>query len=60
MTEATAAAKKEERKVGAGLGIGILLLPVVFSWFLLKAGYSMLARVLGLGWLSFRYREWFE
>lgn len=57
MTEATAAAsaatKKEQRKVGAGLGIGILLLPVVFSWFLLKSGYSVLARVLSFGWLAF-------
>lgn len=54
MTEAadTIAPKAEQRKVGAGLGIGILLLPVVFSWFLLRSGYSVLARLVGFGWLA--------
>jgi len=39
-------------KVGFLLGVGILLLPIVFVWWLLKPGYSLLARVVGFGWLG--------
>ena len=39
------------RKVGVALGIGILLLPVVFAWFTLRRGYSGLARAVSFVWL---------
>lgn len=39
------------RKVGAALGIGILLLPWIFAWVLLRKGYSGVARLVGLGWM---------
>lgn len=39
------------RKVSVLLGIGIFLLPIIFVWFLLRAGHSTLSRVVGFGWL---------
>jgi hypothetical protein len=39
------------RKVGAALGIGILLLPWIFAWVLLRKGYSVVARLVGFGWM---------
>lgn len=39
------------RKVGAPLGIGILILPWFFAWFLLREGYSTFARIIGFGWM---------
>lgn len=39
------------RKVGAALGIGILILPWIFAWFLLRKGYSNVARVIAFGWM---------
>ena len=41
-----------KRGVGAALGIGILLLPIVFAWFTLRKGYSALARGMSLGWMA--------
>ena len=41
------------RRVGILLFIGILLMPYVFVWFLLRKGHSQLARVIGFGWLIF-------
>ncbi|MEI6223020.1 MAG: hypothetical protein WCP97_09755 [bacterium] len=40
-----------QRKVGILLFIGILFLPIVFAWFLLRKGHSTLVRVLGFVWL---------
>lgn len=40
------------RKVGLLLGLGILLLPIVFAWFLLRKGHSTLSRVIGFVWLA--------
>ena len=40
------------RKVSILLGIGIFLLPIAFSWFLLRKGHSLLSRTLGFGWLA--------
>jgi hypothetical protein len=40
-----------KKKVGALLAIGILLLPFVFAWGLLRRGYSGLARGLSFGWM---------
>jgi len=39
------------RRVSFGLLVGLALLPIVFFWFLLRAGHSALARILGLVWL---------
>ncbi|WP_444922855.1 hypothetical protein ACJJH9_11695 [Microbulbifer sp. DLAB2-AF] len=33
------------------LGVGIFLLPIIFSWFTLRKGYSALARGLSFTWL---------
>lgn len=41
-----------KRKVGAALGIGILLLPWIFAWFLLRKGYGIVARVISFGWMA--------
>ncbi len=41
------------RRVSVGLSIGIALAPFIFGWFLLREGYSTLARAVGLGWLGF-------
>ncbi len=45
-------ARAEQRSVGALLGIGILLMPYVFAWFLLRRGYSRRARLIGFGWMA--------
>lgn len=53
MAEATAGVVAPSgRKVGAVLGIGIFLLPVIFVWFLLRRGYSPVARIVGFAWLA--------
>lgn len=40
-----------ERKIGAWLAIGILLLPIIFAWFTLRQGHSTVSRVVSMGWL---------
>lgn len=42
-----------ERKVGILLFIGIFLWPIIFAWFLIRKGHTLLARGLGFGWLIF-------
>jgi hypothetical protein len=49
-TVATANAAPQ-RKVGILLFIGIVFLPIIFAWLLLRKGHTTLARVLGFGWL---------
>jgi hypothetical protein len=50
----TAEANTEvRRKVRLPLAVGVVLLPWIFSWFLLRRGHTTLARGLGLGWLAF-------
>lgn len=49
----TAPTTEEQRKVGVLLGIGILVVPIIFAWFLFRKGYSNLARAIGLGWMAF-------
>lgn len=39
------------RKVSVLLGIGILFIPYIFSWFTLRKGYSNLARIVSMVWL---------
>ena len=41
------------RSVGFWLGLGVLLFPVVFVWFLLRKGHSTTSRVVGFAWLAF-------
>ena len=40
------------RSVGFWLGVGILLFPIVFVWFLLRQGHSTTSRVIGFAWLA--------
>jgi hypothetical protein len=40
------------RRVSIVLGVGILLLPLMFSWFTLRHGYSARARIITFLWLS--------
>lgn len=40
------------RSVDFWLGVGILLFPVVFVWFLLRQGHSTTSRVIGFVWLA--------
>jgi hypothetical protein len=40
------------RKVGIGLIIGIIFLPFIFVWFLLRNGYSKMARIISFAWLA--------
>lgn len=42
----------EPRRVGAGLAIGIFLMPVIFAWVLLRTGYTAGARIMSFGWLG--------
>jgi DNA-directed RNA polymerase subunit RPC12/RpoP len=46
-------ALKSDKDVSLLLGLGILILPYIFAWFLLKSGYSNQARLIGFGWLAF-------
>lgn len=41
----------EDKKVSIPLAIGIFSIPLIFSWFTLRRGYSTQARVLSFGWL---------
>ena len=41
-----------KRSVGLLLGLGILLLPFVFSWFTLRKGHSNVSRVVSFVWLG--------
>jgi hypothetical protein len=41
-----------EKKVSFGLGCGIFFLPMVFSWFTLREGYSKLARTISFVWFG--------
>jgi hypothetical protein len=53
MTTAPAAPRGvQPRNVGLLLGIGILLMPYVFAWFLLKSGYSTRSRIVAFGWMG--------
>lgn len=38
--------------MGFLLGAGIFLFPYLFAWFLLRRGYSVLARVVAFAWLA--------
>jgi hypothetical protein len=40
------------RKVDIWLFIGIVFIPLIFSWFLLRKGYSLVARIVAFVWLA--------
>ena len=40
-----------QRRLGLWLLLGIIVLPLVFYWFLLRKGYSPGLRIAGLVWL---------
>lgn len=40
------------RKVSILLGIGIFIMPYIFSWFTLREGYSKLAKIMSFTWLA--------
>lgn len=42
----------EPKKVSTGLIIGIVFLPYIFVWFLLKEGYSKKPRIISFIWLA--------
>lgn len=42
----------QRRHVGVILGLAIFWMPFVFSWFLLRRGYSNISRVAGFSWLA--------
>lgn len=42
----------QPRRLGIPLGVGIILLPIVFAWFTLRRGYSSSTRVAAFIWLS--------
>ena len=42
----------EGRQIGPLLGFGVMLAPFIFSWFLLRPGYSKRSRIVCLGWMA--------
>lgn len=44
---------KIPREVSFLLGVGIFIMPYIFSWFVLRQGYSARARIISFGWLAF-------
>lgn len=43
---------KSSRKVSRALFVGVLLMPVIFVWFLMRRGYSTKAQAIGVAWLG--------
>ncbi|UJJ31830.1 OB-fold protein [Halopseudomonas maritima] len=43
---------EQPRTVSFWLGVGVLVFPLVFSWFLLRKGHSTTSRVIGFVWLG--------
>jgi hypothetical protein len=41
-----------KRSVGVLLGIGILLIPIIFAWFTLRKGYAKKAKIISFVWLA--------
>ena len=42
--------ENQKREVSLAFAVGIIFVPLICGWFLLRDGYSTKARVLGLGW----------
>lgn len=52
MSDKKTAAGGQARTVRWGLGIGIFLVPLIFSWFTLRDGHSTKAKVVAFIWLA--------
>ena len=48
----SAAPEQPKQPVSIALGLGILFMPVVFIWFLFRAGYSARAQIVGCAWMG--------
>lgn len=46
---------KEQRKLSILLIIGIISIPLIFSWFTLRKGYSKKARIISFGYLALSF-----
>lgn len=47
-----------ERKVGFGLGAGILFMPYIFSWLTLRKGHTATQRFVAFAWLAVMVIAW--
>lgn len=45
-------ASSSTREVSFLLGAGIVVMPYIFAWFLLRSGYSFFARFVSFSWLA--------
>ncbi len=52
VTTDTATPAPPKRPVSLALALGVLFLPVVFIWFLFRAGYSARAQIIGCIWMG--------
>ncbi|WP_187807257.1 DUF4236 domain-containing protein [Aquipseudomonas alcaligenes] len=43
---------RPQKSVGILLGIGIFMMPYIFSWVLLQQGYSKKSRIISFAWLG--------
>lgn len=43
---------QNKRHIGFWLGAGIVLFPIIFSWFTLRKGHSTKAKVIAFSWLA--------
>jgi hypothetical protein len=48
----SAAPGQPKRRVSIALGLGVLFAPVVFIWFLFRAGYSAKSQIIGCVWMG--------
>lgn len=44
---------QEKRVVGIWLAVGIIFMPILFVWFLMRDGHTTTSRILGFLWASF-------
>jgi len=43
----------DKKSVGLLLGLGILFIPLIFSWVTLRKGHSTISKAIALSWLGF-------
>lgn len=53
MTQRHQSRTPADRQLEPGLAVGLVVLPFVFVWLLLREGYSTLTRVAGFAWTAF-------
>ncbi|WP_299008979.1 zinc ribbon domain-containing protein [uncultured Shewanella sp.] len=42
-----------ERKISLPLLLGIIFIPYLFTWFILRKGYKLTSQAIALAWLTF-------